>query len=336
WMLNGTNISGATASKLTITNAQMTNAGGYSLYITNGTGQTDTSATAFLSVLPPLTNAPGSVLAPTNMVDWWPADGNCNDIFGTLNGTPQGGFYYSPGHSGEAFHFDGATACITTGASDIPPPWTVCMWVNYSHSPQTSAGLLEDGTYSLKLEQSGSSTHAVGISQTAYADSSFSYSAPTGTWVHLAFVANNSSVTLYANGVNEGSITTNNMPLPRAYIGGGYSTSSARYMDFMLGNVDDLMIFSRALSSTEISSIYNAGAAGFICAPQITGAKSANGQLSIGVKGFTGKNYSIYSSTNLKNWTLLGTLSNSSGTNVFTIGYSTNQPQTFYRFSQPY
>jgi GH25 family lysozyme M1 (1,4-beta-N-acetylmuramidase) len=337
WMFNGTNISGATTSKLIIPNAQITNAGAYSVYITNSSGPTDTSTPAFLSVLPPLTNAPGSILAPANMVDWWPADGNCNDIFGTLNGTPQGGFSYVAGKSAEAFHFDGSTACINTGGRDISPPWTACMWVNYSHTSQTSAGLLEDGTYSLKLEQTGSSTHNVGISQVGYSDSIFNYATPTGTWVHLAFVASTSSVTLYANGVNKGSITTNNMPLPCAYIGAGYANSSARYIDFMLGSIDDLMIFNRALTSTEINSIYNAGSAGFIRAPQVTSVQAGtNSQFTINLKGFTGKNYTVYSSTNLITWTNVATLANASGTNACTVSNITSQPQNFYRVSQPY
>ena len=40
------------------------------------------------AVLAPLTNAFGSILAPANMVNWWTADGNANDIFGTNNATP--------------------------------------------------------------------------------------------------------------------------------------------------------------------------------------------------------------------------------------------------------
>lgn len=336
WMFNGTNISTATTSKLTITNAQMTNAGAYSVYITNSAGPSNTSTTAMLSVLPILTNAAGSIPAPTNMVDWWPADGNCIDIFGSLNGASSGGFYYSPGKSGEAFHFDGSTAYVTIGGAEIPPPWTVCLWVNYSHTPQSSAGLLEDGNYALKLEQTGNPNHAVGISQAGHLDSSFNYAAPTNTWVHLTFVANSTFVELFANGVFKDSIKTNNLPLPRAYIGAGYVSNLDKHVDFMLGNIDDLMIFNRALTDAEITAIYNAGAAGLIRAPQITGIKATNGQVAIGLKGFTGKNFTIYSSTDLKAWTPLGTIANISGTNSYTISNITNQPHTFYRVSQPY
>jgi GH25 family lysozyme M1 (1,4-beta-N-acetylmuramidase) len=341
WKFDQNNIARATASSYTITNAQPSNAGPYTVVVSNAHAGI-TSPAVFLSVLPPLTNSPGSVIAPTNMVDWWPADGNANDIYGSANGTPVGGFYYSTGHSGEAFHFDGSTALVSTGAATISAPWTACMWVNYSHTPQTSAGLLEDGTYALKLEQKNSGTHNVGISQTGYADSLFNYAAPTGTWVHLAFVASSSNVTLYANGVNEGSLNTNSMPLPRAYIGAGYVISSATNNDFMLGSMDDLMIFSRALNSTEINAIYGAGSAGLVRAPYITGGQvTTNGHFNLNLEGMTGKNFTLFvttnlNSTNFSSWINLGLLANPNGTNTYVVPNVYKYQQIYFRVSQPY
>lgn len=336
WKFNGTNIGGAVASSYTIANTKMTNGGGYSVLLNNSHGSL-TSPTIFLAVLPPLTNASNSVIAPTGMVDWWTADGHLNDIFGNVNGTPLGGFYYAPGESGEAFHFDGSTAYISNGTpANIPAPWTACMWVKYSYTPQTSAALLEDGTYAIKLEQY-QNTHKVGISQLTYADSTFNYTAPTNTWVHLAFVTTSTSVTLYANGVSQGSIATNSFPLPRKFIGAGYITSSAKVVDYMLGSLDEIILFNRALSVSEIDSIYNAGSVGLVRAPQVVSSQvNVSGQFLMNLKGMTGRNYTIYSSPDLINWTSLGTLANVNGTNVYFAGSVNNNPQIFYRVSQPY
>jgi len=338
WTFNQTNISGAISSNYTIADASLADAGAYACILKNSHGST-LSGTAYLAVLPPLSNAPGSVVAPTGMVDWWPADGHPNDIFGNVQGSPAGGFYYVPGESGEAFHFDGVSGFISNNAANIAVPWTACMWVNYSHTPQPtgSAGLLEDGTYSVKLEQYGSATHNIGISQLGYADSTFNYAAPTNTWVHLAFVATSSSVTLYANGVSKGGITTNSFPLPRKYVGAGYVTSSAKYIDQMLGSLDELMLFNRALSQAEVASIYNAGSAGLVRAPQIVCSQfNTNGQFLINVWGFTGKTFSIQSSTDLETWAGAGVLSNVNGTNQYVVNNATNNPAKFYRFSQTY
>ncbi|HZV36878.1 MAG TPA: GH25 family lysozyme [Verrucomicrobiae bacterium] len=341
WTLNHTNIPSATATSYAINNAQLSNAGAYNVVVSNAHAGT-ISPTVFLSVLGPLTNAPGAIVAPTNMVDWWPADGNANDIYGTANGTPFGGFYYSPGHSGEAFHFDGSSGYVSTGAASISPPWTASMWVNYSHTSQPAASLLEDGSFALRLEQKGSGTHNVGISQNNYTDSVFSYAAPTGTWVHLAFVGTTSNVTLYANGVNEGSINTNNMPLPRAYIGAGYNASSAANDNYMLGNLDDVMIFGRALASNEIDSIYNAGSASLVRAPYITGGvATTNGHFNLNLEGMTGKNYTLYVttnmlSTNVSTWINLGLLANPNGTNTYVVPNIYKYQQIYFRVSQPY
>lgn len=337
WTLNHTNISRATATSYTITNAQLTNAGAYNVVVSNAHSGT-TSPTVILSVLGPLTNAPDSVLAPSNMVDWWPADGNANDIYGSANGSPSGGFYYSPGHSGEAFHFDGSSGLVSTGAAAISPPWTATMWVNYSHTSQPAASLLEDGSFALRLEQKGSGAHDVGISQNNYTDSVFPYAVPPGTWVHLAFVGTTSNVTLYANSVNVGSISTNNMPLPRAYIGAGYATALATNDNFMLGNLDDLMIFSRALGSNEIGSIYHAGSAGLVRAPYITGGMvTTNGHFDLNLEGMTGKNYSLYVSTNLYSpWISLGLLANPNGTNTYVVPNINKYQQIYFKVSQPY
>jgi GH25 family lysozyme M1 (1,4-beta-N-acetylmuramidase) len=336
WQFSQTNIAGATASSYAINNVQLTNAGGYSVVLTDNIGTTP-SDTAYLSVQAFLTNAPGSVVAPSGMVNWWPGDGNLIDIFGTANGTPQGGFYYAPGERGLAFHLDGTNGLVTTGAASLAVPWTVCMWVNRQNSSQTSAGLLEDGTYSLKLEQYNG-TRQVGLTVLGVGDYVFSpvYTVPAGTWTHLTFVGTSTGTTLYANGVLKASLT-NSIPLPRKYIGAGYITSSAKYVDFLLGSLDEIMTFNRALNATEISAIYSSGSSGLVHAPEVVSAQlTGPSQFTLNLKGQTGKNYTIYSSTNLIDWTAAGNLVNTLGTNQFIDNGVTTNSQKFYRVSQTY
>ncbi|EEF59547.1 GH25 family lysozyme [Pedosphaera parvula] len=334
WQFNGTNIATATASRLTLTNIVITNGGGYSVALTDSIGTTP-SSTAYLNVQIPLVNAAGSIVAPTGMVNWWPADGSANDIFGTANCLPQGGFYYAPGESGTAFHFDGSTGLMTNGAANLAVPWTLSMWVNRQDSPQTSAILMSDGTYSLKLEQYNG-THQVGLTILGVGDYVFSpaYTVPIGTWTHLAFVGTSSGTSLYANGIYKGSLT--NIPLPRKFIGAAYITSSAKYVDFMLGSLDEIMTFNRALSASEISAIYSSGSAGMVRAPQIVSSLSSGpNQMTLKFKGQTGKNYTLYSSTNLIDWISLGNVANTLGTNQY-IDTSATNDQEFYRLSQTY
>ena len=333
WTFNAANISGATASSLTISNAQPSSVGAYAVAVSNSIGGTLSSA-AYLTVL---SNAPGAGVSPSGMVNWWPADGTPVDIYGGLIGTPRGGFSYAAGETGQGFHFDGSTAVVNLTATNIPVPWTACMWVYRQNTPQTSAALLADNTYSLKLEQY-SNTFNVGFTQLGVADYVFSpaYSVPVNTWTHLAFVGTSSGVSLYANGVLKASLP-NSIPLPRTYIGAAYVTSPGKYIDFMLGTLDEIMLFNRALSVPEIGSIYNAGGAGLVKVPQFTSATpSAPGQVTFGLQGLTGKNFSLYSSPDLIHWSFFGTIGNPTGATQFIDNNVSNNVQIFYRASQPY
>lgn len=336
WQFNQTNIAGATVSSYTVNDAQLEDAGGYSVRVGDNIA-TNSSATAFLSVVIPLVNAPSSVVAPSGMVNWWPADGSLNDIFGTLNFTPKGGFYYAPGKSGTAFHFDGSTTILTNNAANLQVPWTVGMWVNRQNTPQTSATLLGDGTYALKLEQYNG-THQVGLTVLGVGDYIFSpaYTVPANTWTHLAFVGTSSGITFYANGVLKGSLT-NSITLPRKYMGAAYITSSAKYVDFMLGSIDEVMTFNRALSVAEINTIYSAGSAGLVRAPQVVSSQATGeSQYTINLKGQTGKSYTLYSSPDLISWTVVGNVLNPLGTSQYIDTHVTNNAQMFYRVSQTY
>ncbi len=190
-----------------------------------------------------------------------------------------------------------------------------------------------DGTSELKLEQYNG-TRQVGFTTFGVADYNFGYTVPQNTWTHLAFVASGTQMQLYANGSLVGTITTN-IPLPRAYIGVGYANSSAKLVDYMLGNLDEIMLFNRALTVPEINAISAAGSSGLVRAPEFTGIQSlGNGQFQLNLRGQTGKNFTIYSSQDLAAWTHLVSVPNPAGSIQFTDNSATNA-QTLYRATQP-
>lgn len=346
WKLNGANISGATSSSYTVTNAQLGNAGIYSVYAFNPVGCALNYSTV-LSVIGTLTNAPDAVLAPVNMINWWAGEGNSFDIFGVTNATPNA-VHYTSGKTGLSMSFNGGGSYLATGAPGLAPPWTLCMWVNRQNAPGVSAALMSDtNAYILKLEQSPT-TREVGITEQSVQDFVFTnssgthYSVPQNTWTHLAFVDNGSQVQLYANGVSEGSLSLN-FPLPRALMGvdsfsstdGVGSNPGRKYTDYLLGSLDDVLTFNRALSASEIASIYNAGSAGLVRAPEFTSLTNlASGQIQINIIGQTGKSVTLRSSSDLINWSTLVTVPNTFGATNYTD--STVSPQKFYQATQKY
>ncbi|HEX7596712.1 MAG TPA: hypothetical protein VF518_00765 [Polyangia bacterium] len=112
--------------------------------------------------------------------------------------------------------------------------------------------------------------------------------------------------------------------------------SSAKFVDYMLGSLDEIMLFNRALSSAQIHTIYAAGSAGLVRVPQFTGgAPLGNNQFSLNLRGQTGKTFSIYRSLDLTAWTRIGTgIANSTGSTSWTDTGATNA-LNFYRISVP-
>jgi len=328
WKFNGANINGATTNSYVLPGIQLTNAGGYSVNVTNS-GGISTSATAFLSVIGPLTNSPGAALAPAGLVHWWPADGNAIDIFRGTNGTAANGFSYAAGKQGLGFHFDGASSFLTFNQASLPAPWTLCLWVNRQNAPGTSAAILSDGTYSLKLEQYNG-TRAVGVTQLGVGDYSFGYIVPANTWVHVALVGSGSQTLLYTNGVLQGALPVN-VPLPRGYMGATWVTSSSRFVDYALGTFDEVLVLNRALSAAEIAGVHSAGAAGLVRAPEFTGATMVNGQVRFALRGQTGKNFTIYTSPDAATWTPTATLGNPIGETQYLESPPAGSGTRFYR-----
>jgi hypothetical protein len=192
--------------------------------------------------------------APAGLVSWWAGEGNANDVTGTYNGTLLNGATFAPGVVGEAFSFDGVDDLLQIGGAPIPPPWTAEMWVNRQDSPAFSSVLLVDVSTALKLEQFNF-TRKVGFTQFGVADYTFNYTAPAGTWVHLAFVGSATNTQLYVNGALQDTIAAG-IPLPLAQFG------SDGNGDRLKGLVDELSVYNRALSASEVQAIYSAGASG--------------------------------------------------------------------------
>jgi len=187
---------------------------------------------------------------------------------GNLLGTP----YYdgavnlpswrSDGKWGGAIRFDGVSNYVQAGT--IPAlqvndnfTWAFWAWVEPSRNVAGSVLLGNRG--------SGSQFVRFVDSNFEYFDSSdnifMPYGPPTSQWVHICIVKAGPSLTLYANG---SSITTATVtgalsaPVP-FYLGGDPTDSTAG--EFFHGSLDDVRLYTRALSTTEIATLVASGSA---------------------------------------------------------------------------
>jgi subtilisin-like proprotein convertase family protein len=230
---------------------------------------------------------------PTGIVGWWPGDGNSTTLVGTNNGTLQSGATATGvGMVGQAFSFNGSTAYIQIPDSpDLRPTnLTVEAWVLFTSlnsSGNSTAGQQYivfkqntrtsnfEGFYLGKKRQGSRDNFAFVVSSSSgsSAEVDSSTAIATNVWYHVAAVRGSNFIQLYVNGASVRQATVNfaqnygNYPL---YFG----TSGESYWDHKLaGLLDEVSLYNRALSASEIAAIYNAGAAGKckpVAAPIIT------------------------------------------------------------------
>ncbi len=315
WRFNGANISGATATGWTVTNAQPTNAGGYSVVVSNLAGSV-TSTVATLTVIVPT----DCFAAPPGLVGWWTGDGNANDIVGGNNGILESGATASGvGEVGGAFTFDGVSSYvqIADNAALRPTNLTVEAWVQFAALDSPGSGTAPAGDQYIVFKQNSqqgnfegydlSKTRVNGSDVFRFMVSSSSGESAlvlsstlvtTGVWYHVAGVRGPNTTQIYVNGQLEAQTNVDfaqdygTLPL-------FFGTSGESYWDQKLdGMLDEVSLYNRALSGTEIAAIYNAGSAGKCKAPAITSqpqsqsaAPGANVSFSVTATGLTPLSY---------------------------------------------
>jgi hypothetical protein len=279
WSRYGTNLPGATGSSYTRGNAQPADAGPYSVVVSNTLG-TAASSNALLTVI-----VPGSCLLPRpGLIGWWPADGNARDIAGTNNAILQGGATANAaGMVAQAFSFDGTNNYVQIPDSPTlrPTNFTIETWVRFSSLNSAGSGGSPPGEQYIVFKQNTRSGNFEGYSlnktrisggdvfslivcsasgQLAEVQSATLIT--TGAWYHVAGVRGSNFTQIYVNGQLERqtnvTFAQNYGTLP-LYFG----TSGQSYWDHKLkGTLDEVSLYSRALSTNEIAALYTAGSGG--------------------------------------------------------------------------
>jgi hypothetical protein len=214
---------------------------------------------------------------PAGLVAWWRADGNARDSAGRNNGMLQGGVDFAPGIYGRAFHFDTPNAAVKIAASPslnvgTDGGFTIECWVepsSLSHLNPIVEWNTGKGSWGVHFYI------GVGAPDNLYAnivDSGHQWHTlqtrggivTTNGFQHVALTYNeaNGIAKLYHNGalVLEQRVgkfkpqTTDDLYLGRRPPTGGETYTFA-------GLMDEVSIYSRALTSSEIAAIYKAGKA---------------------------------------------------------------------------
>lgn len=215
---------------------------------------------------------------PSGLVSWWPGDGNANDIRDGNNGTLTNGPTFAAGKVGQAFSFDGVDDYVELGQpANLMPSntdFTVAGWIlvpDYpNNSPESRCGsnypiIGFDWGWSIRVTNEG----RVAFGKYTALETGVSVESTsvisTNTFHHLAAVHTVSELRIYVDGVLAG---TQASPTGTIFYYGGPDTLQIGQVHCGIGRwngkglIDELAFYSRALTSSEIQGIFNAGSAG--------------------------------------------------------------------------
>ncbi len=218
----------------------------------------------------------GTGAAVTGLVGEWHFDGNAQDSSGNGNHGTIYGATFTEGIIGNALSFDGVsnyfTAPITASFNSVKTQGTIVAWINYKdnyliYEPGGSCTygsralmLWRFGTYNIKSQANIDCAGRI-LSDWRIGSqigSGISQSLKSGQWYHIALVYDSNAVILYINGqkVKSSSLTGELGDADdKFWIGRNGNAAQPMYFN---GLIDEVRIYNRALTDSEIQAEYNA------------------------------------------------------------------------------
>jgi hypothetical protein len=176
---------------------------------------------------------------------------------GTWSGTPAGvsSTYYASGKVGLAGVFDGSSTYIGLSGITVTIPFTISFWVKPTvfmssaaqsiFGPSTCPGF---GIYSYGTAMTAD------ISCQGGSGASFNYTLNQWQMVTVIY-SNTSNRSIYQNGVLAGTNISSSSQTTSLYSAVGRQSGGIQYWN---GSIDDVRVYNRALSASEIRTLYNA------------------------------------------------------------------------------
>src|SRR5579883_490171 len=215
--------------------------------------------------------------APPGLVSWWPGDGSAADSAGQNNGTQVGNVTFTPGEVGQAFSLSGNGDYITIPDSpslSFTNDFSIELW--YKDGGLSGyCGLIAKRTTGVNdpcnfgvtiVAPSTLLVYLLDSSNPSFQSVSYGGLPGPGAFHHIAVTfhqqANQIQIKEYLDGqlVTTGTVPGNlSRTVNNAAVTIGASNSTG---EFFKGNIDEVSIYGRLLTDSEIAAIYGAGTSG--------------------------------------------------------------------------
>lgn len=242
---------------------------------------TDAHTGQFVGLSPLPDVPPPGIIPPSGLGSWWPGDGSAQDIAGNNHGALQvGKSWFAPGKVGQAFSFDGLNDFIAFGTGPAltgTGPFTVDAWIKTTDAQgvilqqRDASARGFDGEYILSV--GGFAPFAVDKGKVCWATFGSGLVGinicsrqvvDNGVFHHIAVTREaDGSGRIYIDGVIDSwqsSVPVTTLRPLSVFIGADKRDNAA----FFKGLIDEVEIYNRALTASEIQAIVGAGSAGKI------------------------------------------------------------------------
>jgi RHS repeat-associated protein len=208
-------------------------------------------------------------------VGWWQLNQASGTSVTDSSGTGNTANATSVTWSGGAGTFNGSSSDITTNGPvlNTAGSFSVSAWANVASDTTSYQGIAgqqstaEDG---FRLQYTGTGLWSFNRTTTDTATSptlvsvNSTAAAQTGTWTHLVgtFDASTGTMTLYVNGVAQGTAADTTPFAASGPLGIGADQWKAKITDWFDGSIANVQVYPRVLSPAEVTTLFNAGRSG--------------------------------------------------------------------------
>lgn len=206
----------------------------------------------------------------TGLVGYWPFNGNANDESGNgNNGVVNGATLTTDrfGNANSAYSFNGSSNFVQISNSvnlQTPLAISINAWVNFQTGGTESPRLVSKGwsPNGIEVHSISDVNHQVvyggGFGGVGYGPTSTT-NCQLNQWYMITSVDDGNVKYIYVNGILENSITHNYNSIPINSIDLFFGKNSQNNSDYLNGKLDDIGMWNRTLTQTEITALYNEG-----------------------------------------------------------------------------